>query len=69
MISAQDLAYLLLNVHNRLDFSTDGFRSLENVDICISYPHDPIKLADLLQLLQSVKVLTLNLEIFEVHCY
>lgn len=68
LVSAPDLAYFLLQGYNLLDFSTDGFHSLEKADICISYPQDPIRFADLLQLLHNVKVLALNLEIFELLC-
>lgn len=71
LISAPDLAYLLLQCNDCLNISADVFHSLEKADISISEPYreDPQNLVDLFQLLQSVKDLTLNLEILEVYIY
>ncbi|GJR17035.1 F-box domain containing protein [Tanacetum coccineum] len=68
LISAPDLAYLLLDGHDHVNFSGDDFNSLEKVDICIDHPSkkEPHKLVGLLQRLHSVKSLTLNLEILEI---
>ncbi|PWA54197.1 F-box domain, Leucine-rich repeat domain, L domain-like protein [Artemisia annua] len=68
LISAPDLAYLLLDGRDHVNFSGDDFNSLEKVDICITYPSkkEPHKLVGLLQRLHSVKSLTLNLEILEL---
>ncbi|GJR03661.1 F-box domain containing protein [Tanacetum coccineum] len=68
LISAPDLAYLLLDGHDHVNFSGDDFNSLEKVDICIDHPSktESHKLVGLLQRLRSVKSLTLNLEILEI---
>nr|GEZ20664.1 hypothetical protein [Tanacetum cinerariifolium] len=68
LISAPDLAYMLLQCYNCLNFSADDFRSLEKVDVCISKPfkEDPRRIVCFLQRLHSVKFLTLNMEILEL---
>ncbi|GJV42318.1 F-box domain containing protein [Tanacetum coccineum] len=67
MISAPDLAYLLLKGPKSLKFSADDFHSLEKADISFTVPYkeDPQNIVGLFQLLHSVKNLTLNLEILE----
>ncbi|PWA66628.1 F-box domain, Leucine-rich repeat domain, L domain-like protein [Artemisia annua] len=67
MISAPDLAYLLLQCLYGLKVYGDDFHYLEKADISISAPYreDPQNIVGLFQLLHSVKDLTLNLEILE----
>nr|GEV00910.1 hypothetical protein [Tanacetum cinerariifolium] len=67
MISAPELAFLLLQCYDSLNFSADDFHSLEKADISFALPYkeDPQNIVGLFQLLQSVKDLTLNMEILE----
>ncbi|GJX82893.1 F-box domain containing protein [Tanacetum coccineum] len=67
MISAPELVFLLLQCHDFLNFSADDFHSLEKADISFTLPYkeDPKNIVGLFQLLQSVKDLTLNMEILE----
>ncbi|PWA69391.1 F-box domain, Leucine-rich repeat domain, L domain-like protein [Artemisia annua] len=67
MISAPDLAYLLLQCYDFVKFSADNFPFLEKADISIIRPYmeDPRNIVGLFQLFHSVKNLTLNLEILE----
>lgn len=67
LISAPNLAYLLLESYECLNVLSDDFQSLEKVDICISSPYkeDPHRIVGLLQRLHGVKYLTLNIEILE----
>ncbi|PWA92103.1 F-box domain, Leucine-rich repeat domain, L domain-like protein [Artemisia annua] len=67
LISAPNLAYLLLESYECLNVLSDDFQSLEKVDICISCPYkeDPHRIVGLLQRLHGVKYLTLNIEILE----
>ncbi|GKC96227.1 hypothetical protein Tco_1161669 [Tanacetum coccineum] len=55
MISAPDLAYLLLQCYDFINFSADGFHSLEKADISITMPYkkDPQNIVGLFQLLRS----------------
>lgn len=70
-ISAPDIVYFLLHGESSLNFSADGFNSLEKVDICItnSYMQDSPKIVGLFKHLRTVKLLTLNVEMLEVFCY
>ncbi|PWA74207.1 F-box domain, Leucine-rich repeat domain, L domain-like protein [Artemisia annua] len=67
LISAPNLVSLLYKGYHSLDLYTDGFHLLEKVDLCvtggIASAH---KIVCLFQHLQSVKYLTLNLEILEL---
>lgn len=69
-ISAPDLANLLLECPNPVQFSSDGFRSLEMVDLHmrIDFPKkiDAHKMVSMLQHLHSVKFLALSFEIVEL---
>ncbi|GJW60001.1 hypothetical protein Tco_0109336 [Tanacetum coccineum] len=55
MISAPDLAYLLLQCYDFINFSADGFHSLEKADISITMPYkkDPQNIVGLFQLLRN----------------
>lgn len=68
VISAPELASFHYKGSHPLQLSTDGFHSLEKVDLCISSRDDvdAIGIVLLLQQLQSVEFLTLNLEIVEL---
>ncbi|PWA67797.1 F-box domain, Leucine-rich repeat domain, L domain-like protein [Artemisia annua] len=67
LISAPNLVSLLYKGYHSLDLSTDGFHLLEKVDLCVSGGiASPHKIVCLFQHLQSIKYLTLNLEILEL---
>ncbi|KAF5782353.1 hypothetical protein HanRHA438_Chr11g0507531 [Helianthus annuus] len=65
LISAPDLVYLLYRGYDLLQLYTDGFPSLEKVDISVFRPKDAHQVLYLLRQLHNVKS-TLNLEIVEV---
>ncbi|GJR41655.1 F-box domain containing protein [Tanacetum coccineum] len=70
MISAPNLISLIYEGYDPLPLSTDGFHSLENVDLCIcdisQEAAEALEIVRLFQQIQSVKFLTLNLEILEL---
>ncbi|XP_071695723.1 F-box/LRR-repeat protein At3g26922-like [Rutidosis leptorrhynchoides] len=66
--SVPELTSLIYGSRYSFQVSADGLPSLENVDVSIAKPceTDVYELVRLLQQLQSVKFLTLNLEIIEL---
>ncbi|PWA42795.1 F-box domain, Leucine-rich repeat domain, L domain-like protein [Artemisia annua] len=66
LISAPGLVSLLYKGHHCLDLSTDGIHLLEKADLCVTGNASALKIVCLFQHLQSVKFLTLNLEIVEI---
>jgi hypothetical protein len=66
-ISARDLTYLRIKGSYFPKLSLDGFRSLEKVDLCISYPKktNVHRISDLFRRLHNVKSLALSLEIVD----
>ncbi|GKE29301.1 F-box domain containing protein [Tanacetum coccineum] len=67
LISAPGLVSLLYKGHHCLDLSTDGIHLLEKADLCVTGNASARKIVCLFQHLQSVKFLTLNLEMDEDH--
>ncbi|PWA74015.1 F-box domain, Leucine-rich repeat domain, L domain-like protein [Artemisia annua] len=69
-ISAPNLISLIYEGDDPLALSTDGFHSLEKVDLCICSSSqeaaEALEIVRLFQQIQSVKFLTLNLEILEL---
>ncbi|GJU87955.1 F-box domain containing protein [Tanacetum coccineum] len=70
LISAPNLISLIYEGYDPLPLSTDGFHSLEKVDLCIcdisQEAAEALEIVRLFQQIQSVKFLTLNLEILEL---
>ncbi|GJZ21213.1 F-box domain containing protein [Tanacetum coccineum] len=66
LISAPGLVSLLYKGHHCLDLSTDGIHLLEKADLCVTGNASARKIVCLFQHLQSVKFLTLKLEIVEI---
>ncbi|XP_071695732.1 uncharacterized protein [Rutidosis leptorrhynchoides] len=65
LISAPELAFFLFKGYNPLDVSADGFRCLETMHLCIENLNrgDVLKIVSFLQQLNTVKFLTVNLEL------
>lgn len=67
LISAPDLASLIFEGYDLLQFSADGVPTLQRVVLCICNPYneDASRIVGLIQQLHSVKFLTLNSELVE----
>lgn len=71
-LTIKDTKGKLFRGEDSLQFSADGLRSLEKLDLCIDYPYKAraCKIFGLIQQLHNVKFLTLNTELVEVlNCY